>query len=154
MDEFEKFLRRCSKRLNGSVKSVQVYDQEILVAVVMNKDRYLSAIYSQKIKARKRVYRKTHDALVVRTIRVDLPDKITLDQINDLLGDEKKFKPIFFERTRYSKVSVCISPRSFRLLRKAASIKMTHNKMSAYMTSLPLRRKDGDLVVTAALREV
>lgn len=154
MDELENFLRRCSKRLNSATKSVQVYDDDQLVAVIMNQDRYRAAIYSQKIRARKRVYRKTFDALAIKTIKIKMPKKIPYESKVGLLGKNFDLKPIFFERSKIGKASVCISPKSFRLLRKSASIKMSLKKTGAYLNGLPLYRNSGNIAIPEELKQV
>lgn len=160
MLDIEVYLRRSSKRLSQSIKSVQVYDGDRLVAVLMNRDRYLSAVYSQNVKARRRVYRKTNDALSIRTVAITLPERFTPEDVRSFLakdadlGKGAHFPAIFFDRSPYGKVSVCISPRSFRLLRKTSSIKMSCNKLNSYIGELPLRRKSGELTISGISREI
>ena len=154
MHDMERYLRRCSKRLSRSVKSIQVYDRGCLRAVILNQNRYFSAVYSQKVNARRRVYRKTYNALVLKTIQISLPEKITDEEISNFLGNKGNFKPILFEKTSYGKVSVCISPSTFRLFRKTAAIKMSFNNVNSYINGLPVYRRDGKLKISGALREI
>lgn len=148
----EVYLRRVSKRLSRGVKSIQVFDHDRLVAVVMDRDRYLSAVYAQKIVAHKRVYRKTYNALSTQTVSVALPNKISTEDVQAFLG--KGNNAVFFEKISHGKVSVCISPRTFRLLRRTSSLKMSCNNLRAYINGLPLRRRNGELMISGTPREI
>lgn len=151
MTELEAFLRRCSKRLNSATKSVQVFDDGRLIAVILNQDRYLAAIYSQKIRAKSRVYRKTYEALAIKTTKVTIPKSAPTECKEMLFGKNFDSQPIFFKKSRNGKASVCISPKAFRLLRKSASIKLTSKKTSAYLTGLPFYRSTGNVEIPKEL---